>query len=179
MPTASSTRSARVTRSDRMNAKARPVATSVGSARIPAVSLMTGLATTEVSVIAGLPGTDEQSRQSSAPAVARPETSQADAIAELAVNRDGEDITPQDPQQSANTLPFGEAFADLFGFVQTMSEELNLLCAEVITLKAKELAYNDIIDGLRYPILDLEEIIDPARSRGRRPCPGERFKKCT
>jgi hypothetical protein len=75
---------------------------------------MTGVAATEVPVTAGLPGTDEQSRSSSAPAVARPETSQVAAIAELAVTRDGEYITPQEPQQSASTLPLGEAFVDCF-----------------------------------------------------------------
>jgi hypothetical protein len=141
-----------------MAATARPIATSVGSARHPAVSLMTGVAAAEVPVTAGLPGTDEQSRRSSAPAVARPEASQIASIAELAVTRDGEDITPQDPQQSTSTLPLGEAFADFFGFVQTMYEELNLLRAEIVTLKAKELASNDVIDGLRSSIFDFEEI---------------------
>jgi hypothetical protein len=108
--------------------------------------MMTGVAAKEVPVTAGIPGTDEQSRRSSAPALARHGTSQAAAIAELAVTRDGEDITPQEPQQSASTLRLGEAFADLFGFLQTMSEELNPLLAEVVTLKAKELASNDVID---------------------------------
>jgi len=141
-----------------MAATARPIATSVGSARRPAVSLMTGVATTEVPVTAGLPGTDEQSRRSSAPAVARPETSPVAAIAELAVARDGEEITPQEPPQSACNLPLGDAFADLFGFVQTMSEEVTLLRAEVVTLKTKELASNEVIDGLRSSIQDLEEM---------------------
>jgi hypothetical protein len=39
-----------------------------------------------------------------------------------------------------------------------MSKELNLLRAEVVTLKAKELASNDVIDGLRSSIIDLEEM---------------------
>jgi hypothetical protein len=117
-----------------MAATARPIATSVGSARCPAVSLMTGVAATEVPVTAGLPGTDEQSRRSSAPEFTRPETSPVAAIAELAVARDGEEITPQEPPQSACNLPLGDAFADLFGFVQTMSEEVTLLRAEVVTL---------------------------------------------
>jgi hypothetical protein len=47
----------------------------------------------------------------------------------------------------------------LFGFVQTMSEQVNLLRGEVVTLKAKELASNDVIDGLRSSILDLEEML--------------------
>jgi hypothetical protein len=97
MSTASSTSSARVTRSSRITATERAIASSVESARRPAVSLMTGVAATKVPVTAGLPGTDEQSRRSSAPAVARPETSQVAAIAELAVTRDGEDIIPQEP----------------------------------------------------------------------------------
>jgi hypothetical protein len=97
MPTASSTRSARVTRSARMTATARPIATSMGSARRPAVSMMTGVAATEVPVTAGLPGTDEQPRRSCAPALASPETFQVAAIAELAVTRDGEDKTLKSP----------------------------------------------------------------------------------
>jgi hypothetical protein len=84
-----------------MAATARPIATSVGSARRPAVYLMTGVAATEVPVTAGLPGTDEQSRRSSAPEVALPETSPVAAIAELAAARDGEEIAPQEPPQSA------------------------------------------------------------------------------
>jgi hypothetical protein len=37
-----------------------------------------------------------------------------------------------------------------------MSEEVTLLRAEVVTLKAKELASNEVIDGLRSSIQDLE-----------------------
>jgi hypothetical protein len=103
--------------------------------------MMTCVAATEVPVTAGLPENDEQSRRSYAPALDRPETSQVAAIAELAVTRDGEDIISQEPQQSASILPLGEAFADLFGFVQTMSEKLNLLRADVITLKAKVMRF--------------------------------------
>jgi hypothetical protein len=101
-----------------MAAMARPIPTSVGSARRPAVSLMTGVAATEVPATAGLPGTDEQSRRSSAPEVpvtagrpgtdeqsrrssatevARPGTSPVAAIAEVAAARDGEEITHQEP----------------------------------------------------------------------------------
>jgi hypothetical protein len=182
MPTASSIRSARVTRSARMAATARPIATSVGSARRPAVSLMTGVAATEVPVTAGPPVTDEQSRRPSAPEVARPETSPAAAIAELAAARDGEEITPQEPPQeppqSANNLPLGDAFADLFGFVQTMSEEVTLIRAEVFTLKAKELASKEVIDGLRSSIQDLEGDVSARNSR-RRPCPGKGFQRYT
>jgi hypothetical protein len=58
----------------------------------------------------------------------------------------------------ASILSFGDAFANLLGFVQTMSAELNLLRAEVVMPIAKELASNDVIDGLRISILDLEEM---------------------
>jgi hypothetical protein len=73
---------------------------------------MTGVAATKVSLTAGLPGTDEQSLRSSAPAIARPETSKKAAIAELEFARDGEQITPQEPQQSACTDPLEDAFAN-------------------------------------------------------------------
>jgi hypothetical protein len=39
-----------------------------------------------------------------------------------------------------------------------MSEEVTLLRAEVVTLKAKELATNEVIDGLRSSIQYLEEM---------------------
>jgi hypothetical protein len=39
-----------------------------------------------------------------------------------------------------------------------MSEEVHLLRAGVFTLKAKELASNEVIEGFRSSILDLEEI---------------------
>jgi hypothetical protein len=119
---------------------------------------MTGVAATEVPVTTGLPGTDEQSRRSSAPEFARPETSPVAAIAELAAARDGEEITPQEPPQSACNLPLGDGFVDLFGFVQTMSKEMTLLRAEVVTMNAKELASNEVIYGLRSSIQDLEEM---------------------
>jgi hypothetical protein len=79
-------------------------------------------------------------------------------IEELAAAPDREEIIIQEPLQSACTVPLGDAFADLFGFVQTMSEEFSLLRAKVVTLKAKELSSNDVIDGLRSFILDLEEM---------------------
>jgi hypothetical protein len=52
-----------------------------------------------------------------------------------------------------------------------MSEKLNLLRAELVTLKANELASNDVIDGLRSSILDPEEMfmreiaVDPVPER--------------
>jgi hypothetical protein len=39
-----------------------------------------------------------------------------------------------------------------------MSEAVTLLRAEVVALKAKELAYSEVIDGLRSSIQDLEEM---------------------
>jgi hypothetical protein len=42
------------------------------------------------------------------------------AIVELAVTCDREYKTPREPQKSASFLLFGDAFADLFGFLQTI-----------------------------------------------------------
>jgi hypothetical protein len=39
-----------------------------------------------------------------------------------------------------------------------MSEEVTMLRAKVVTLKAKELAFKEVIDGLRSSIQDLEEM---------------------
>jgi hypothetical protein len=88
----------------------------------------------------------------------RPETSPVASIAELAAFSDREEIITQEPQHSTSTLPLGDAFADLLGFVQTMSEEVNLLRTEVVTLKPNEFPSNEVIDGVRSSYLDLEEI---------------------
>jgi hypothetical protein len=81
----------------------------------------------------------EQNRRSSAPAVSHHETSPVAAIVELAVVRAGEEINPQEPQQSACTVPSGDAIADLFRLVQTISEAVTLFCADTVRSKRRNL----------------------------------------